>query len=77
MCHAVNEALVPALKEGITLCVAVPARTLARLVELAIDGTDAIFSDNYFDIPAGTTVIVTTPLPENWTAESTDQARSL
>ena len=63
--------------EGQTLCVDVSARTLARFVELSIDGTDAVFSDNYFDIPAGTTVTVSTPLPENWTAESTVQARSL
>ena len=54
--------------EGQTLCVDVSARTLARFVELSIDGTDAIFSDNYFDVPAGTTVTVNTPLPENWTA---------
>ena len=63
--------------EGQTLCVDVSARTLARFVELSIDGTDAVFSDNYFDVPAGTTVTVSSPLPENWTPESTVQARSL
>ncbi len=72
----------PALKvqshvEGQTLCVDISARTLARFVELSIDGTDTVFSDNYFDIPAGTTVTVSTPLPENWTPDSTVQARSL
>jgi beta-mannosidase len=46
-------------------------------VELSIDGADPVFSDNYFDIPAGATVTVTTPLPENWTAKSTMMARSL
>ena len=53
------------------------ADQLARFVELSIDGTDAVFSDNYFDIPAGRTITVITPLPENWTMESTVRARSL
>lgn len=63
--------------EGKTLCIDVAAHTLARFVELSIDGMDAVFSDNYFDIPAGGTVTVSTPLPEKWTSESTVQARSL
>ncbi|HLO30100.1 MAG TPA: glycoside hydrolase family 2 protein [Anaerolineales bacterium] len=63
--------------EDKTLCIDVSARSLARFVELSIDGMDAVFSDNYFDIPAGTTVTVTTSLPENWTTESAVQARSL
>ena len=63
--------------EGKTLCVDVSARTLARFVELSIDGTDAVFSDNYFDIPAGRTVTISTPLPQKWTPESTVEARSL
>jgi beta-mannosidase len=63
--------------EGESLCVEVFSRYLARFVELSIDGTDAVFSDNYFDIPAGTVVTVNTPLPESWTTESTVQVRSL
>lgn len=63
--------------DGGSLCITVTARYLARFVELSIDGCDAIFSDNYFDIPAGTAVTVTTPLPENWTPGSVVQARSL
>ena len=63
--------------EGQTLCVDVSARSFARFVELSIDGTDAVFSDNYFDIPAGTTVSVSTSLPEIWTSESKVKARSL
>jgi beta-mannosidase len=63
--------------EGQVLCVDVSARSLARFVELSIEGTDAVFSDNYFDVPAGITVTVSTSLPENWTSESTVQARSL
>lgn len=61
-----------------TLYVDVAAKTLARFVELSIEGKDAVFSDNYFDIPAGTTVTVTTPLPTGWTpASSRVTARSL
>jgi len=63
--------------ESQTLRIEVSTRYLARFVELSTDGSDAIFSDNYFDVPAGTTVTVSTSLPENWTAESTVQARSL
>ena len=63
--------------EGQILYVDVSTRSLARFVELSIDGTDAVFSDNYFDVPAGTTVTISTPLPENWTSGSTVQARSL
>jgi beta-mannosidase len=62
-------------KPGLKVQSHVEGQTL--YVELSIDGTDAIFSDNYFDVPAGTTVTVSTLLPENWTAESTVQVRSL
>lgn len=60
-----------------TLCVDASARRLARFVELSIEGVDAVFSDNYFDIPAGKTVTVSTPLPQNWTEDSKVQVRSL
>jgi beta-mannosidase len=63
--------------EGQTLLMEVSARTLARFVELSIEGTDAVFSDNYFDLPAGATVTISTPLPENWTPTSQVQVRSL
>jgi beta-mannosidase len=49
------------------------AVSLARLVEVRLDGADAVFSDNYFDLPAGTTVTVTAPMPAGWTL---DQARA-
>ncbi len=63
--------------QGNILYVDISARTLARFVELSIDGRDTVFSDNYFDIPAGKTVTVSAPLPEKWTSEGTIQARSL
>jgi beta-mannosidase len=32
-----------------------------------------VFSDNYFDLPAGRTRVVSTPLPQGWTQQ---QARA-
>jgi beta-mannosidase len=43
------------------------SRSLARLLELSLEGADAFFSDNYFDLPAGRTVTVACPLPAGWT----------
>jgi beta-mannosidase len=68
---------VAARVEGQTLHVAVSAQSLARFVELSIDGVDVVWSDNYFDLPAGASATVTCPLPEGWTAESCVVARSL
>jgi beta-mannosidase len=47
------------------------ARSLARFVELGLEGAgpEVVFSDNYFDVPAGRTVTVTCPLPAGWTLE--------
>jgi len=61
------------LKDG-TLTFEVSAKFLARFVELALDGVDLVFSDNYFDVPAGATVKVTAPLPAGWTLEQTRSA---
>jgi len=47
----------------------VAAQSLARHVELTLDGADVVFSDNYFDVPAGRTRTVTAALPLGWTAE--------
>ncbi len=68
-----------ALKDN-ALTFNVSAKTLARFVELALDGVDVVFSDNYFDVPAGTTVKITAPLPNDWTldkAQKAVQTRSL
>ena len=53
---------------GELLVLDVTARSLARFVELSLDGVDLIFSDNYFDLPAGRTLRVTCPLPQGWDA---------
>lgn len=50
------------------------AESLARLVELSLDGVDVIFSDNYFDLPAHEVVTVACPLPEGWTIDQAQQA---
>jgi beta-mannosidase len=52
-------------EEGLELDVS--AETLALFIELALEGADAVFSDNYFDLPAGGTARVTAPLPKGWT----------
>lgn len=43
------------------------SRSLARLVECALEGADVVFSDNYFDLPAGRTISISAPLPAGWT----------
>jgi beta-mannosidase len=42
-------------------------RSLARLVECTLEGADVVFSDNYFDLPAGRTANISAPLPTGWT----------
>ena len=52
----------------------VTAQSLARFVELALEGVELVFSDNYFDVPAGRTVAVTCPLPGGWAVDDARQA---
>ncbi|MBN2499474.1 MAG: glycoside hydrolase family 2 protein [Anaerolineales bacterium] len=59
---------------GDELAIAVSAKSTARFVELEFESVDLVFSDNYFDIPAGRTVTVTAPIPEGWTSEKAQQA---
>jgi beta-mannosidase len=58
--------------EGEQLQIALRAKSLARLVELSLDGADAIFSDNYFDLPAGRRVSVMCSLPVGWSASQAE-----
>ncbi|MBN1640463.1 MAG: glycoside hydrolase family 2 protein [Anaerolineae bacterium] len=58
----------------------ISAGSLARFVELSFEGSDVVWSDNYYDVPARRTVAVTCPLPEGWTlaqAEDALRVRSL
>jgi beta-mannosidase len=48
------------------LCVTLASGSLARLVELSLEGADVVFSDNYFDLPASDPVSVSCPLPGGW-----------
>ncbi|MBN2086697.1 MAG: glycoside hydrolase family 2 protein [Anaerolineales bacterium] len=54
-------------KTGGGLSIEVSAKTLALFVELALNGADAVFSDNFFDLPAGASARITAPLPQGWT----------
>jgi beta-mannosidase len=45
----------------------VSAESLALFVELSLAGADAVFSDNYFHLPAGETVRIACGLPKGWT----------
>ncbi len=47
----------------------ITATRLARFVWLELAGTDAVFSDNCFDLPAGRTVTVTLPALDGWTLQ--------
>jgi beta-mannosidase len=60
--------------QGETLVIKVSARSLALFVELALNGKDTVFSDNYFNLPARTTARVTVPLPAGWTLARARQA---
>lgn len=60
--------------EGEQLKIALRADSLARLVELSLDDADPIFSDNYFDLPAGRSVSVTCLLPIGWSASQAEAA---
>jgi beta-mannosidase len=56
------------------LVIRLQAQSLARFVELELDGADVVFSDNYFDLPAGKPAEVTCPLPDNWDLEQARKA---
>jgi beta-mannosidase len=48
--------------------------SLARFVELSLQGVDVVWSDNYFDVLTGRTPAATCPLPEGWSLEQAQQA---
>lgn len=62
------------------LVVTLKSSSLARYVEVGLEGAEVIFSDNFFDLPAGRAIAITCPLPEGWTlrqARAALHARSL
>ena len=50
-----------------SLVIDLTSSSLARFVELSFEGLDIVFSDNYFDVPAGYKVTITCPLPNGKT----------
>jgi beta-mannosidase len=58
---------------GQQLTIQVKTSSLARFVELELAGADVVFSDNYFDLPAGQSLAIICPLPDGWSLE---QARA-
>ena len=48
--------------------------SLARWVELTLDGADVLFDDNYVDLPAGREVAIGFELPTGWTLEQAREA---
>lgn len=56
------------------LIIDLTARSLALLVELSLTGADVVFSDNYFNLPAGRSIQVTCPLPAGWTLDHAQKA---
>jgi beta-mannosidase len=55
-------------KDG-ELIVELVSHSLAVLVEVSLTGADVVFSDNYFNLPAGREVTLTCSLPPGWTFE--------
>lgn len=56
------------------VCIQLTAKSMARLVELEFAGADVVFSDNYFDLPAGRSITITAPLPAGWTLQQAQTA---
>jgi beta-mannosidase len=56
------------------LSIQLSTASLARFVELALEGTDVVFSDNYFDLPASCQRTIPAPLPAGWTPEQAQAA---
>jgi beta-mannosidase len=59
---------------GSELRIRLQTASLARFVELALEGVEVIFSDNCFDLPAKRAVNLSCPLPEGWTLDAATKA---
>jgi beta-mannosidase len=49
------------------LVIELNSNSLALLVEVSLTDADVVFSDNYFNLPAGRSRQITCPLPVDWT----------
>jgi beta-mannosidase len=52
--------------KGDEVIIKISAKRMALFVELALEGADPVFSDNYFDLPARSSTRITVPLPHGW-----------
>jgi beta-mannosidase len=59
------------------LIIELTSRSLALLVEVSLTGADVIFSDNYFNLPAGRTARISCRLPAGWTLSRARKALRL
>ena len=57
-----------------SLLITVSAHSLARFVELTLEGADVVFSDNYFDVLPGETVEIRCPKPAGWNLDDVERA---
>jgi beta-mannosidase len=55
--------------KGDQLTVELTSQSLAILLEATLNNADVVFSDNYFNLPAGRTVQISCPLPAGWNLE--------
>jgi beta-mannosidase len=56
------------------LIVELTSRSLALLVELSLTNADVVFSDNYFNLPAGRKVQISCPMPVGWTLDEVEKS---
>jgi beta-mannosidase len=59
--------------ENNQLVIDVFTQSSALLVEATLSGDDPVFSDNYFNLPAGRTIQISCPMPEGWTIEQAEK----
>jgi beta-mannosidase len=70
----------PALEVGVAestpgrAAISLRSDSLARWVELSLGDADVVFSDNYFDLPAGRDTRISFALPPGWSIEQARQA---
>jgi beta-mannosidase len=50
------------------------SQSLALLVEVSLVGADVVFSDNYFNLPAGRTARISCTLPPGWSLQQAQNA---
>jgi beta-mannosidase len=60
-------------QDGDQLLIELTPRSLALLVEVSLPGSDVVFSDNYFNLPAGRTAHISCPLPHGWTLRRVEE----